>query len=103
METEGALGFDEGAVHLATTEFTESQVQQFLSFSTNGKRTEIPAWLPTKPLFVSYLASHDLIDGIFDDSQVLDPAAGWDYLIDQVCERESAIDKRYLDFWAYLQ
>ncbi|MBJ2142675.1 NACHT domain-containing protein [Delftia acidovorans] len=96
-ETESSLGFEQGAIHLATTEFTEDQVQQFLTSRANGKPTTIPAWLPTKPLFVSYLAAHNLIDGVFDNSPFLDSAAGWDFLIDQVCERESAIDKRYLD------
>lgn len=96
-ETEGSLGLEGEVTHLSTTEFTEEQVQQFLKVKANGNVKKLPAWLPTKPLFVSYLAAHDLIDNVINDDSLLDSAAGWDYLIDQICERESLIDKRYLD------
>lgn len=96
-ETESCLGFEGHVTHLSTTEFTEAQVQQFLKIKSNGNVKKLPAWLPTRPLFVSYLAAHDLIDNVINDESFMDSAAGWDYLIDQICERESLIDKRYLD------
>lgn len=96
-ETESSLGLNGVITHLSTTEFNEAQVQQFLKLKANGNSSKLPAWLPTKPLFVSYLAAHGLINNVLEDDSLLDSAAGWDYLIDQICERESLIDKRYLD------
>ncbi|WP_155741570.1 NACHT domain-containing protein [Burkholderia vietnamiensis] len=96
-EAEDSLGFSAAVTHLTTSEFTEEQVKQFLRMQPNNGQGQFPPWLPTKPLFVSYLASTGLISTVADGEKFPDAAAGWDYLVDQVCEREARIDSRYLD------
>src|SRR5690606_10483104 len=83
--------------HLTTSEFTEEQVVQFLRQQPGNGHDQFPPWLPTKPLFVSYLASSGLIGTVADGEKFSDAATGWDYLVDQICEREARIDSRYLD------
>lgn len=96
-ESEDSLGLTGGVKHLTTSEFTEEQVIQFLRQQPNNGHGQFPPWLPTKPLFVSYLASTGLISAVADGERFPDAAAGWDYLVDQICEREARIDSRYLD------
>ncbi len=96
-EAEDSLGLEGEVTHLATSEFTESQVAQFLRQQSGDGISKFPDWLPTKPLFVSYLASSGLISTITGDEKFPDAAAGWDFLVDQICEREARIDSRYLD------
>lgn len=96
-EAEDSLGLSGPVTHLTTSEFTEEQVKQFLRQQPSNGQGQLPPWLPTKPLFVSYLASAGLISAVVDSEKFPDAAAGWDYLVDQVCEREARIDSRYLD------
>ncbi|OZI61780.1 hypothetical protein CAL28_21260 [Bordetella genomosp. 11] len=96
-EAEDTLGLTGRITHLTTCEFTEEQVVQFLRRQPDNNLHRFPPWLPTKPLFVSYLASTGLISAIADGEKFPDAAAGWDYLVDQICDREARIDSRYLD------
>lgn len=96
-EAEDSLGLTGRVTHLTTSEFTEDQVEQFLRQQPGNGHDQFPPWLPTKPLFVSYLASSGLIGAVADTDKFPDAAAGWDFLVDQVCEREARIDSRYLD------
>lgn len=96
-EAEDSLGLTGKITHLKTSEFTEGQVRQFLRQQPNNGHDQFPSWLPTKPLFVSYLASTGLLNTITDDERFPDAATGWDYLVDQICEREARIDSRYLE------
>lgn len=96
-EAEDSLGLGNRVTHLTTSEFTEDQVVQFLRQQPEKGHDQFPPWLPTKPLFVSYLASSGLISTVADSEKFPDAATGWDYLVDQVCEREARIDSRYLD------
>ncbi|PLT17619.1 NACHT domain-containing protein [Ralstonia mannitolilytica] len=96
-EAEDSLGLGNRVTHLTTSEFTEEQVVQFLRQQPGKNPDQFPPWLPTKPLFVSYLASSGLINAVADSEKFPDAATGWDYLVDQVCEREARIDSRYLD------
>ncbi|WP_142096680.1 hypothetical protein [Bordetella hinzii] len=57
----------------------------------SGKNIPFPAWVPTRPLLVAYIATRGLLDnnGILADS--IDSTDGWHYLLDQIFDRESKI------------
>lgn len=50
-----------------------------------GYKGDIPQWLPSRPLFISYFCRDDtnIISG-----EPLAPAIGWDKFIDKLCKRE---------------
>ena len=75
---------------LRTDEFTEEQVRTYLADrSWSG---ELPDWLPSHPLLLGYLAGADALQGLAE-KDLPDPAPGWDYLIDRICEREARIEQ----------
>lgn len=71
-------------------EFTSSEAEQLLE-KFNIKRS-IPAWLPRRPLFLAYLASHDLLADLQVDQEVT-AAEAWHRLIDAICQREKRINE----------
>lgn len=83
---------------IKTTDFTKDQIVEFLK-RQGGCNSELsfPAWLPTKPLLISYLASSGLLTEIATNPELQTNYSSWDYLIDRICEREARIDDRYLD------
>ncbi len=54
--------------------------------------------MPSRPLLVGYLAASGVLSGAFSDgnlnkeSLAADPAKGWDYILNRVCEREADIE-----------
>lgn len=89
-ERKSALGIRSNTSTIAVGEFTRNQIQQYLE-KVSGKDIPFPAWLPTRPLLVAYIATRGLLedDGILTDS--IDATDGWHYLLDQIFERESKI------------
>lgn len=89
-ERKSALGIRSNTSTIAVGEFTRKQIQQYLE-KVSGKDIPFPAWLPTRPLLVAYIATRGLLDGggILTDS--IDSTDGWHYLLDQIFERESKI------------
>lgn len=89
-ERKSALGIRSNTSTIAVGEFTRKQIQQYLE-KVSGKDIPFPAWLPTRPLLVAYIATRGLLDdkGILTDS--IDATDGWHYLLDQIFERESKI------------
>ena len=91
-ERRTALGLPVDRVELSLNEFTEKQIAEYLA--TTSLSGFVPEWLPSRPLLVGYLAA----TRVLEDLQVegsdgeLDPAAGWDILLDRVCDREARID-----------
>lgn len=93
--TEALFGSEESTV-LGLSDFTTSQSEEFLK-SFGVSTHALPAWLPTRPLLLGYLAAEGLIDEVSDEAVLmLSAGAGWDWLLDRVCERESFI-KRGMD------
>jgi hypothetical protein len=82
-EAQLALGYGNFARVFDLAGFTDSDIKQFLK----DKRTQIPAWLPTRPLLLGYLANAGLLKGK-DQLLGLAPARGWDQILQRVCERE---------------
>ena len=82
-EAQQALGYDALAEVYDLAGFTDQDIQRFLK----AKHTKVPSWLPTRPLLLGYLANTGLLSGQ-DELLALDPAAGWDRMLQRVCERE---------------
>lgn len=55
----------------------------------HGWASGVPDWVPKKPLLISYVKQNGLIDDKGDvEMNISDPAAGWDFLVQKICERE---------------
>ncbi len=93
-ERRNALGLTEDFVELSLNEFTDEQVRDYLRKS--GLEGFVPSWLPSRPLLVAYLASRRLLAEVLADSSAdggeLDPAVGWDLLLDRIANREAQIE-----------
>ncbi|ASE95880.1 NACHT domain-containing protein [Burkholderia cepacia] len=87
-----ALGLGNAQV-LSVDEFNDDQVKKFLSsFPNLSSDHAFPAWLPTRPLLLGYLASRGLLTDFSNPASVPDAVDGWDYLLDRIYVREEAIE-----------
>ena len=68
-------------------EFSEEQATEYLR--KKQVHSNLPAWLPRKPLLLGYLASQDLLGQVAAMQGDSGPAMAWDYFLDKICERES--------------
>lgn len=92
IELCSALGLGQ-AVVLSLDEFTDEQVKKFLSrFPTVNREQDFPAWLPTRPLLLGYLASRGLLNELAGRDGSPDSVDGWDYLLGRIYEREERIE-----------
>lgn len=89
-ELRSALGIRLSTRLVNIAEFGEDQVAAFLG--KLGWDAGIPAWLPSRPLLLAYLAAQDLISTAAADVTPSDPASGWDMLLDRVSQREAEIE-----------
>ncbi len=90
-ERKKALGQTTAWRDIRLDEFTESQIVELVKqFGFSG---EIPSWVPSRPLLLSTLFARGLsVDATNQLSVVDDPASGWDFLLDEVCNREARIE-----------
>lgn len=92
IELSKALGLNNPRF-LSVDEFTEEQMRGFLSrFSKVLGQTGFPAWLPTRPLLLGYLASRELLGELGTQLDSPDVVDGWDYLLDRIYQREERIE-----------
>jgi NACHT domain-containing protein len=92
-ERASALGLYETGVELTLNEFSDTQIQRYLANS--GLPGTVPSWLPSRPLLVGYLAASGILREALtatDSTENVDPAKGWDLLLDKVSEREADIE-----------
>ena len=91
-ERRTALGLPRDRVELSLNEFTEKQIAEYLA--TTSLAGFVPEWLPSRPLLVGYLAATRVLEDLTVKSRggELDPAAGWDILLDRVSDREARIE-----------
>lgn len=82
------FGHNEEHVVVSLSDFTDAQAAEFLTYFNSTY--VIPPWLPAKPLLLGYLAAEGLVDDM-EGGLKLSPAEGWDWLLDQISERESFI------------
>jgi hypothetical protein len=91
-ELAAALGLS-NALFLSVDEFSDEQMEKFLSWFPNGSGSgALPSWLPTRPLLLGYLASKGLLSGLTTQATLPDAVDGWDYLLEQIYEREQRIE-----------
>jgi len=91
-ERKNALGLDGSFTEFSLTEFSDEQIHDYLTKS--GFRGVVPQWLPSRPLLVAYLAARGLLAEIArsDNEASVDPAEGWDHLLDRISAREAEIE-----------
>ena len=91
-ERRTALGLPVDRVELSLNEFTERQIAEYLA--TTSLSGFVPEWLPSRPLLVGYLAATRVLEDLTvrNSGGELDPVAGWDILLDRVCDREARIE-----------
>ncbi len=91
-ERRTALGLPMDRVELSLNEFTEKQIAEYLA--TTSLSGFVPEWLPSRPLLVGYLAATQVLEDLQPKGSdgELDPAAGWDILLERVCDREARIE-----------
>ncbi len=83
----GATGF----LEMSLNEFTDDQLQEYLKLRRLGGT--VPSWLPARPLLVAYLASTGLVQDVVGQwAAGLEPADGWNLLLDRVACREAQIE-----------
>ena len=76
---------------LSLNEFTDDQVRGYLKLRKLGGA--VPSWLPSRPLLVAYLASTGLLEDVLGQwAADLEPAVGWNLLLDKVTFREAEIE-----------
>lgn len=84
-ELRRSLAVPVNAIIASATDFTEGQIQQYLS--NRSWKATLPDWLPRRPLIVGYLAGRKLF-GTVEELAYADPGEGWDALIENLCMRE---------------
>jgi hypothetical protein len=88
-ERRAALGTT-AFLELSLNEFTDEQVREYLKLRRLGGA--VPSWLPSRPLLVAYLASTGLLEEVVGQwAAELEPAAGWNLLLDRIATREAQI------------
>lgn len=90
-ERRNALSLASGFMEFSLSEFTDEQVHEYLK--RQGGTGAIPSWLPSRPLLVAYLASRGLLQDVVGQwATDLEPASGWDLLLDKIASREAQIE-----------
>jgi NACHT domain len=92
-----ALDLRDRSTTLKLDDFTDAQVEQYLK-SVNLGSINIPAWLPSRPLLLGYLATtDDLLKKVLSVDSGLSPAAAWDMLLTKISEREAGNQEDVID------
>jgi hypothetical protein len=87
-----ALGL-RNAQLLTVDEFSDDQIRDFLArFPSVASGKPLPAWLPTRPLLLGYLASKGLLADLASSEEIPDAVDGWDYLLERIYQREERIE-----------
>ncbi len=88
QELHAALSLRDNWLLLELHDLDDEDLSRFIS--DHGWEGDLPDWVPKKPLLISYVKQNDLLlsgqDGQLAES--FDPALGWNFLIDKICERE---------------
>ncbi|MHB8368970.1 MAG: NACHT domain-containing protein [Leptospirales bacterium] len=91
-----ALGLSGHFKELTLNEFNDEQVKGYLKKC--GLGGQVPNWMPSRPLLVGYLATSGLLENLLIDAnsefvnQSVNPAQGWNLILDKVCSREAEIE-----------
>lgn len=77
---------------LSTDDFSDPQIHKYLG--QRGWSAALPTWLPARPLLLGYLAASGVMQAMTSAGEEVnsDAAAGWNMLLDRICERESTME-----------
>ena len=94
-ERSRALGITGNFTELSLNDFTEEQIALYIQ--QNGFDGKVPPWVPARPLLLGTLLARGLIGAVSatdlsNSSTVMEPAAGWNILLDQIAQREARIE-----------
>jgi hypothetical protein len=89
-EMASALSINDNFKILNLNEFNDIQIASFLN--KMGWKDPIPEWIPSRPLLLGYLASRGLLKQVINTKAESGPAAGWNNLLERICEREAEVD-----------
>lgn len=91
-ERQPALGLDASALTLSLSEFGDMEIDAYLKACGLAGRA-VPAWLPSRPLLIAYLAATGLLGDVVGEwAAGLAPSAGWNLLLDRIALREATIE-----------
>jgi hypothetical protein len=76
-------------------EFTEAQASAYLT--KHAGSSELPDWLPRKPLILGYLAHRGLLESVLQIDGTQGFGFVWDQFLDLICERESQHGRAAMD------
>lgn len=85
-----ALGVPVNTVILRLGEFSDEDINRYLGLQ--GWHQGLPAWMPARPLLLSYLAHKNLLVEAMKVPAGSAPAAAWDALLALICNREAHIE-----------
>jgi hypothetical protein len=89
-EMRSGLGLQNSAQVLQLGEFNDEQIQKYLA--SLGFTEALPSWVPARPLFLGHLAVCGGLAKLAHNTDLLDQASGWDYLLDCICHREAELE-----------
>ncbi len=89
-EMESAFELNRSFKRLNLSEFNEPQVTAYLAKA--GWNGTVPAWVPSRPLLLGYLAARKLLQQTLEVEAGSGPAMGWSSLLDRICAREAEIE-----------
>lgn len=74
---------------LVLGDFDEDQAQQYLK--KKGIVSDLPNWLPRKPLLLGYLSARGMLQEVVAIDGHQGPAYAWDQFLDKIAAREAAV------------
>lgn len=89
-EAELALNLSSKDLIVRIGDFSTDQVNRYLT--KKGLNSNIPSWIPTRPLLLGYLAAKGILTEAVGENVMLEPAEGWNYLIEEISKREASIE-----------
>ncbi|GAA1028724.1 hypothetical protein GCM10009557_14780 [Virgisporangium ochraceum] len=84
-----ALDLDSDTPIYSLSDFSAGQMRQYLS--RHGWSTDVPEWVPRRPLLLGWLASRGHLQSAVDANH-LSPADGWDWLLGVICRRDARVE-----------
>lgn len=86
-----SFGISSSIPVLKIGDFTPEQTKTYLE--KKKIKIALPEWIPTRPLLLGYLVANGILPEVLSVGGINNsPAEGWDFLIDKICTRESAIE-----------
>jgi hypothetical protein len=76
-------------------EFDEGSANEFLR--KHGISRDLPAWLPRKPLLLSYLLRESLFERILAIDGTMGFGHAWDSFLEAICAREASLERSAME------